>query len=174
MITMVIGGSASGKSAYAEQLACGLPGRRIYLATMQPFGQSAEERIAKHRAMRQGKGFETAECTGVLEIQQMDVRDATILLEDLPNLVANELFSTEGGSVEGVYEGVVSAIRSLAAQAAHLVIVTGDLASDGCDYGEATRMYLQVLGRLQNTIAAEADELWEVVAGIPQLWKEKE
>ena len=173
MVTMVIGGSASGKSAYAESVACSYPGTRIYLATMETYGDNAKARIAKHRAMREGKGFETAECTKVLEIQQIDVTNATVLLEDLPNLVADELFS-EGGGPEEVYERIVSAVRGLATQAANLVIVTGDLASDGCDYGDETRTYLQLLGRLQNTLAADCDELWEVVAGIPQLWKEKE
>ena len=35
------------------------PSSRLYLATMQPFGAAAQARIARHRALRQGKGFET-------------------------------------------------------------------------------------------------------------------
>ena len=48
MFTLVIGASASGKSEYAEKLAMSLDGQRIYLAAMEPFGQEAQARIARH------------------------------------------------------------------------------------------------------------------------------
>ena len=57
MLTLVIGGSASGKSEYAEQHVMSLNGARIYIATMEPFGKEAEDRISKHRQMRKNKGF---------------------------------------------------------------------------------------------------------------------
>ena len=61
MLRLIIGGSASGKSEYAERLVCSLPGKRIYVATMEPFGEEGRERIARHRKLREGKGFVTAE-----------------------------------------------------------------------------------------------------------------
>ena len=61
MLCLVIGGSASGKSEYAERHVCALPGRRIYAATMQPFGEEGRQRIARHRKLREGKGFVTIE-----------------------------------------------------------------------------------------------------------------
>lgn len=48
MFTLVIGGSASGKSEYAEQQVMALPGRRWYLATMEPWDDECVARIAKH------------------------------------------------------------------------------------------------------------------------------
>ena len=174
MITLVIGGSASGKSLYAEQLVCSMPGPRVYLATMEPFGEAGAARIAKHRAMREGKGFQTMECTKALEIQQIDAAGCNVLLEDLPNLVANELFGEAGASTEETYAKVMNALDVLGSKANHLVIVTGDLASDGCRYGEETLQYLQLLGRLQNAVANRADAMYEVVAGIPIVWKERE
>ena len=52
MTARVFGGAASGKSEYGEKLVCSLPrtGELIYLATMEPFGPEAEERIRKTRA----------------------------------------------------------------------------------------------------------------------------
>ena len=52
MFTLVIGGSASGKSEYAEQQVMALPGRRWYLATMEPWDDECVARIAKHQAAR--------------------------------------------------------------------------------------------------------------------------
>ena len=43
MLTLVIGGSASGKSEYAEQHVMSLNGARIYIATMEPFGKEAAD-----------------------------------------------------------------------------------------------------------------------------------
>ena len=61
MFTLVIGGSASGKSEFAEQLTLSLDGPRLYIATMEPFGVEAQARIARHRTARRERGFETIE-----------------------------------------------------------------------------------------------------------------
>ena len=60
MNTLVIGGSGSGKSEYAESLLCGCQ-NKIYIAAMQPFGEEAEVRIARHRELRAEKDFVTLE-----------------------------------------------------------------------------------------------------------------
>ena len=52
MLTLVIGGAASGKSAYAEWLCLQSPLPRTYLATMQIWDAECAARVAKHRAMR--------------------------------------------------------------------------------------------------------------------------
>ena len=63
MIHLVTGGSGSGKSAYAEQCILDFGGtRRVYIATMQPFGAEGQARIARHRKMRVAKQFSTIEC----------------------------------------------------------------------------------------------------------------
>ena len=65
MILLVTGGSASGKSEYAEnralQLAKTEQKKLIYLAAMKPFGEEAAKRIERHRQLRAGNGFETVE-----------------------------------------------------------------------------------------------------------------
>ena len=70
MLTLVIGGAASGKSAYAEHLAVQSGGPRYYLATMQVWDAECAARVAKHRAMRAQKQFAT-EChlKGVAVVQ---------------------------------------------------------------------------------------------------------
>ena len=59
MLTLVIGGAASGKSAYAESLCLRAPLPRTYLATMQVWDAECAARVAKHRAMRAEKQFDT-------------------------------------------------------------------------------------------------------------------
>ena len=71
MIHLVTGGSGSGKSAYAEQCILDFGGtRRVYIATMQPFGAEGQARIARHRKMRAAKKFSTIECyTNLKEVE---------------------------------------------------------------------------------------------------------
>lgn len=92
MLILVTGGSGSGKSAYAENLVCGLSGTRVYLATMETKSDEAKARIAKHRAAREGRGFVTVERTKNIGNVTLPPH-ANVLLEDMGNLVANELFS---------------------------------------------------------------------------------
>ena len=57
MLALVIGGSGSGKSAWAENLAASLGEQRLYIATMQPFDEECSRRIARHIEMRREKNF---------------------------------------------------------------------------------------------------------------------
>ena len=58
MIHLVTGGSGSGKSAYAEQCILDFGGtRRVYIATMQPFGAEGQARIARHRKCARQRSF---------------------------------------------------------------------------------------------------------------------
>ena len=101
MFTLVIGGAASGKSEYAESRVVRLPERRIYLATMRPWDQECRARIARHRRLRQDKGFETLERYTDLAGAEVPA-GANVLLECMSNLTANELYDPEGGGEEAV------------------------------------------------------------------------
>ena len=65
MLYMIFGGSGSGKSAYAEDLAVKLcPEEKVYLATLTDIDEEMEQRIRDHRKMREGKSFRTVEQGG--------------------------------------------------------------------------------------------------------------
>ena len=169
MLILVSGGSASGKSEFAEALvtSSGLE-RRIYLATMQVWDDESVRRVERHRQMRAGKGFETVECpTGLADAPLPP--GCTVLLEDLSNLCANEYFSPDG--TDGTLDRVLSGLRRAADRAELLVVVTNELFSDGMDYDPVTLDYLSVLGELNRRTAALADQVYEVVCGIPVAWK---
>lgn len=169
MLILVSGGSASGKSKYAEDLAARTPpGERIYVATMRVWDEESRRRVERHRAMRAGKGFRTEERP--VHLDHMPVpAGAAVLLEDLSNLTANEWFGPEGP--EGAEARVLSGVRRLKEAAACTVVVTNELFSDGVAYDKETADYLAALARLNAAVAAEADRVYEVVCGIPVCWK---
>ena len=163
MLILVTGGSASGKSEFAESLCLGLS-PRFYLACMQPFGTEGEARIARHRALRKDKGFQTVERYTDLASLRLSARGC-VLLEDLGNLAANEMFSAE--PPRDPYDAVLRGIETLERQCDRLVVVTDEIGNDGVPYDPATTAYLAALGALNRAIAARADAVFETVAGIP-------
>lgn len=99
MMYLIIGGSGSGKSAYAEELLFSLPdaGKKYYIATMQVCDEESRRRVQKHRKQREGKRFDTIEqpvhVSGALT--QMDAGKKSAMLECVSNLVANEMFDKD-------------------------------------------------------------------------------
>lgn len=171
MLILVSGGSGSGKSEFAEGLvvSSGL-NERIYLATMQVWDDESVRRVERHRQMRSGKGFQTLECPTGLENLEVP-EHAAVLLEDLSNLSANEYFAPAGGG-KAAFDRVLAGIEQAAARADLLVVVTNELFSDGVRYDPETAAYLELLADLNRAIAAKADQVYEVVCGIPVAWKE--
>lgn len=168
MLTLVSGGSASGKSEFAESLVVNSGcENRWYLATMLPYDEECHRRIARHRQMRAKKGFETLEVPYALQQLELTepMQSGCALLECMSNLVANELFCPQG-SGEQTEEAILRGVERLVSGCAQVVIVTNELFSDGVRYDEGTEEYLRLLGRLNQAIAARADYVYEVVAGI--------
>jgi len=165
MLILVIGGAASGKSAYAESLVRRLGGHRTYLATMENTGAEAAARIAKHRARRAADGYETVERPTDLDTLRFD-RPGTVLLECLGNLAANERFRP-GGTSAAALDKILRGVDNIVSQNGHTVIVTNEVFSGGSSYAGETLDYLRLLGRLNCELAARADAVVEVVCGIP-------
>ena len=165
MIVLLTGGSGCGKSSYAERIVAAMPDKkRVYIATMQVYDEESVQRVLRHRTQRADKGFVTVECEKDLASAQIE-EGSVVLLEDLVNLTANEMF--DGGNVSRI----IPALDDLAKRCAHLIVVTNDLFSDGEVYGESTQEYLRVLAAVNAHAARLADCVAEVVYSIPVLMK---
>lgn len=204
MITLITGGSGSGKSAYAEKYICHASNEKgfkekYYIATMQVFDEEGQRKIDRHRRLRAGKGFITIE-------QPRDIKDAVsklqsknclktgrlALLECMSNLVANEMFppvdasdTKEAGVKKEALDGpdnmrdyentlislvskkVLKEVSILSENVAELVIVTNNVFEDGVCYDESTMNYIKAMGIVNRGLAAMAENVVEVVAGIP-------
>lgn len=171
MTVLVIGGAASGKSEYAESLLLNAE-KKLYLATMQPCGDEAYHRIARHRALRADKGFETIErFTALAALDEAALpADCSALLECLGNLAANELF-LPNGTQKRAETAILGGIARLSRRCRDFVVVTNDVFADGVTYDADTERYLALLGRCNAALAAQFDQVIEVVCGIPIVLK---
>ena len=189
MLHIVYGGSASGKSSYAESFAMSLQGegRLLYIATMYPYKWNTTEidpetmqRIERHRAMRADKGFDTVECYRHVE-HIVAKRQDVLLLECMSNLLANEMYlepDSNAGSdmaetMSPVSNKIVQALVNLSTRVQDVVIVTNDVFSDGgsLTYDESTLEYVKNLAEINCALARVAETVTEVVCGIPVIVK---
>lgn len=176
MITLVIGGSGSGKSAYAEDLLSEYNKNKYYLATMIVNDQEAEKRVDRHRELRRGKGFETIECSSNIDTVAGFLPEdgsAVMLLECMSNLVANEMFGhSQAKSAEEVTAKLLKDIQHLASKVSQLVIITNNVSEDGTEYDSTTMAYIKAISDFNVRISEIADRVVEVVVGIPIVIKE--
>lgn len=177
---LVVGRPDSGKSLKAEELAADMSadGKRIYLATMIPYGDEGAARVAKHRSLREGRGFVTVERArdvGKLTdedgyIEGIRAMDATVLLECVSNLCANVMFDNEGGigsSEDEVFKYVTDDILMLKDKVKDLIVVTNEFTSND-DYSDDTLDYIGVMSRINRALALESDRIYDITGGT---WK---
>ena len=166
MLTIIIGGAGSGKSAFAEAHVSRLSGRKIYLATMLPRDGESHGRVEKHRTQRAHLGFETLE-RGLDLANAVIPAGANVLLEDLSNLLANEMYEPAGGGIDAVRRG----LSHLVEKSENLTVVTNEVFSGGADYDAESLRYMHNLADLNRMLAARADLVVELVCGLPNVWK---
>ena len=182
MLALIIGGAGSGKSEYAEKLAVSLAEKDgtplVYLATMAAGSPEADARIARHRRNRAGRNFVTVEkytdLSSISFEKEMGpsgcgaLHGATVLLEDLGNLLGNEMFLPEGGGAEAVLAG----IRHIKENSRNLILVANEVFSDGRRYDKETQRYLREMAMIHRQLAAQAQYAAEIVCGRVNILKE--
>lgn len=168
MITLIYGGSSSGKSAYAEEYVCQSNcKKRYYLATMQANDPESVKRIERHRNLRAGKDFITLEQPYDIANTIVPEEDSVVLLECMSNLVANEMFRDgKVNSEKATVDKIIKDLEFLDSRVAQLVIVSNDVFEDGLEYDDFTKEYLRALGHINAKLAKMADKSVEVIVGI--------
>ena len=160
ILVLISGSNNSGKSIYAEQLIAKTVGDRYYIATMCPCTEDNHRRIEKHRAQRQGLGFDTIESP--YQVGNAPVSSGgVVLLEDVSNLLANAMFE-KGGNSDSVFRDICA----LADRCRILVAVTiAGLKDDG--YDEETATYVNGLNEINRKLFDKASVAISMQDGTP-------
>lgn len=166
---LVLGGSRSGKSAFAESLVADRAGV-IYLATSTGAADDAEwaTRVAAHRA-RRPEGWRTVETTAPSEM----VRGGTVLVDSVTTWIAalmdeTGVWTEEPGSAERLAGRCDALVEAWAMTPADVVAVSDEVGLGVVPETRAGRLFRDVLGEVNQRLAGTADEVWFVVAGLPQ------
>lgn len=162
---LVLGGARSGKSAEAERRLAAEPAV-TYVATAPPRPDDDDwaGRVAAHVARRPAhwRTVETTDLAGVLATEPgpLLVDCATLWLAAAMDAAG----AWDGGDVSAAVDGLVAAWRSTSA---YVVLVSNEVGSGVHPATAAGRRFRDELGRLNARLAAEADEVWLVTAGLP-------
>jgi adenosyl cobinamide kinase/adenosyl cobinamide phosphate guanylyltransferase len=160
-LTLVLGGARSGKSRYAEGVVAALPPPWIYVATAEAGDAEMAERIAGHRA-RRGPQWQTVEAPRDLPAALKACRDKPVLVDCLTLWLSNLMLADADIDAEtAILE------QALAAAMAPVALVANEVGSGIVPDHPLGRRFRDLQGILNQRIAARADHVVLVVAGIP-------
>ena len=173
-LVLILGGARSGKSSRAQQLALDLGGPDVlFVATAEAFDDEMRARITAHRAERPA-GWRTVEAPTRVAVQIAGAAAGVqvVLLDCLTLLVSNVLLSAgEDASPQQVEAAVIAEVGGLLAACragdATWIMVSNEVGLGLVPPYPLGRLYRDVLGRANQRIAAAADQVWFMVAGLP-------
>lgn len=170
-IVLVTGGSRSGKSRHAQELAVGLEGRKIFVATCPVVDAEMEERIRRHKDEREGKGWETIEESVDLDGVLRRVEGGVLLVDCLTLWINNLMYEAEKREQEIGEDEVEQRCRRLleacASRKGTVIFVTNEVGMGIVPENSLARLYRDLVGRCNQVVAAGADQVIFMVSGLP-------
>ncbi len=162
-VTLVIGGARSGKSRHAQRLAERASGPLVFVATAQAFDAEMTDRIARHRADRDDR-WRTVEAPVDLAdaIAAYDAPDMMLLVDCLTLWASNLLL----GDAD-IDAHVARLDMALAAARGRIILVTNEVGWGIVPDNALARRFRDVAGRINQSVAARAQSVDLVVAGLP-------
>jgi adenosylcobinamide kinase/adenosylcobinamide-phosphate guanylyltransferase len=158
--TFILGGARSGKSRYAEEIIARLPPPWIYVATAEAYDDEMRARIAEHRARRTG-GWITLEAPLDLAGALAAAGDKPVLVDCLTLWLSNLMLAEHD-----IGEATSTLESALAARTAPSVVVANEVGLGIVPDNSLARAFRDEAGRLNQRIAACADSVLFMVAGI--------
>lgn len=178
-VILVTGGARSGKSNFAEKLCKDQNNNTAYIATSIPFDYEMKERVKKHKESRpqNWKTYEIYKDIYTI-INDISKEHKTVILDCVTLLVNNLMFTYEididnstqdeiNGLEKYIKEQVEKLLIEIKKTNLYFVIVTNELGLGGVSINKLTRIYTDIIGRINQQIATHSDEVYFVVSGIP-------
>jgi len=160
-LTLVLGGARSGKSRHAEMLTMSSPSPWTYVATAEIFDEEMRSRIADHR-MRRGEGWQTVEApldlVGTLEA----AKGNAVLVDCLTLWLTNLIFAERD-----LDEEMTKLESTLEKMQVPVILVSNEVGLGIVPENALARRFRDAAGRLHQRLAARADQVLLVVAGLP-------
>jgi adenosylcobinamide kinase/adenosylcobinamide-phosphate guanylyltransferase len=161
-LTLVLGGARSGKSRHGEAVVTALPRPWFYIATGEPRDNEMVARIAEHRARRGGE-WHTVEAPRDLAVALAGVpAGAAALIDCLTLWLTNVMLA--GADVDGE---IARFVHALGQRTGPVVLVANEVGLGIVPENALARRFRDAAGRLNQRLAALADHVVLLVAGIP-------
>lgn len=166
-ISLIIGGASSGKSTWAEGFVAGSGLAKTYIATAEAHDTEMEAKISAHKQARTGQGWRTIEAP-----RELPQALATIDAEEIALIdCATIWLANTKGEARDWQEALTELIDTMRACPAPLVLVTNELGQGIVPADPMTRAFRDEHGKMNQQLAAAADLVVLVTAGLPQVLK---
>lgn len=173
-LLLILGGARSGKSAYAQRIAETLGGEDVlFVATAEAGDADMAQRITRHRAERPQawRTLETPRHVGQA-ITAYPAAVAVVVVDCLTLLVSNTLFACGEPPDPTVVDAAVQAevaalVQACQARAGTCIVVSNEVGLGLVPDNALGRLYRDVLGRANQSLAAQAEAVYFLVAGLP-------
>lgn len=169
-VVLVLGGVRSGKSRYAQQLAaCGK--KVAFIATAEGRDEDMTRRIARHREDRPAHWMTVEAPVSVADaILNCDGKFDTILIDCL-TLWASNLMEHECQDNQRILDHTDRLVNALCRVRTSVILVSNEVGGGIVPQNEMARSYRDILGAINQRVAAVADEVVLMVAGCPLVIK---
>ncbi len=165
-LTLVLGGAASGKSAYAEQLLSELGRPRVYMATAQAYDTEMAQKIRTHQE-RRGPDWETIEAPEHLAESVAQIgAEKSVLIDCLTLWLTNRLLSKAD-----LARDRKALVKAFANCPAPIVAVSNETGLGIVPDNALARWFRDAQGQLNQAVAAQADRVVLITAGLPMVLK---
>ena len=165
-LTLVLGAAASGKSAFAERLVSATGRPKIYIATAEALDEEMHVKIVAHQA-RRGSGWTTVEAPRDLgPALTAAAADEAVLIDCATLWLSNQIAANADLTTEE--SRLLHAIHSCAAP---VTMVSNEVGSGVVPDNALARRFRSAHGRLNQGLAARADLVVQIVAGLPLVLK---
>ena len=173
---LLIGGARSGKSRFAQELAQKSGGSVLFVATAEAGDEEMRRRIEKHRRERPSD-WSTLETIARIGSQiERKIGGNGMVIIDCITLLVNNIFNKFSHQVDEnidaslleheVADEINQLVECIDRTDASFIIVTNEVGLGLVPADEASRLYRDLLGRVNRMLAERADEVYLMVAGI--------
>ena len=172
-LILLLGGARSGKSSHAQKLAEASGKAVAYIATAQPLDDEMAARIDAHKAERPAS-WKTLEIPFGLATQLDSLKSEVVILDCVTLLVSNLLMQYESNelideaqsrrAVEAEIDSLLTRVRT---GTQDWIVISNEVGLGLVPAYQMGRVYRDLLGWANQRLAAEADEVYLMVAGLP-------
>lgn len=173
-LVLVLGGSRSGKSEFAESIAGQMGGSVTYIATTAVRDREMADRVKLHRARRSQDWVTVEEEKDVSRVVS-NGREGDVFLLDcvtvwITNLILDNQLTEQdlkAGEKERYIMEKVFQLTDTVENGAHLILVSNEVGLGLVPEYPLGRLFRDLAGKVNQVLAAKADQVYFVVAGLP-------
>jgi len=166
-LILVTGGRRSGKSAFALKIAQGVSSLRYFIATAEAGDDEMRERIERHSKEREQSGWTTIEEPLDISVALRSTPEGSVAIVDCLTLWVSNLMMNGLLTEDDAANRARMALKAARESGASFVFVTSEVGMGVVPMSKEARLFCDLLGRVNQEVAAESDHVYLLVSGLP-------